>query len=176
MQRMQKTHDTAAHADILALVVPRRLTHFTLHFAKYQGSLVHAERVSDVPLKFRVLTDSAIIVLAAANALNIDLASKSASESRNQQRRRRGGDLLGEYIETVGRMAKACEALDHLEDYPFRTVMETAVCDLLDVVCELADRQHLGLKDVVTKRWAEVESRSQNAPLDRHGRNMTAVA
>src|SRR4051812_4652826 len=86
LQKAQHLHDVAAHQDIMHLIVPKRLRHFTLHFAKYQGAISKALRTSDRRALTRALTDSLIIILASANALNIKLWERVATSESDHAR------------------------------------------------------------------------------------------
>src|SRR5438067_1321862 len=125
LQAAQYRHDQAAHMDIAGLAVPQRVTHFTLHFSKYVGQLAHATRKTDDPLIQKVVTDSFVIALAAANAMNVDLQRRIEEGLYRSDLTELDSDgegtldaVLLRYAEVVGKMAKACEALDHMEDYP----------------------------------------------------------
>src|SRR4051812_30816103 len=73
LQSGQQRHDEFAHRDVLALSAARRVTHFTLHFAKYAGALLKAQRTGNQESTTRVLTDSLIIALACSNTVGIEL-------------------------------------------------------------------------------------------------------
>lgn len=140
--------------------VLRRLTHFTLHFSKYVGSLAKAYRERDNVLKHRVITDSFIIALAAANAMNVDLERQITSGVAKIDA---GGgirsceSLVMLYAEVVGEMAKACEALDHLEDYPYRSVLERSVVLVTQIIVRLAALEEIDLSATTVERWKSVE-------------------
>lgn len=158
LQVAQYRHDQTAHQDILALPLQRRLTHFTLHFAKYVGGLARAHRHGDRDLKRRVVTDSLVIALAMANAMDVDLQgclesdlSSTTDESSSFEH------ILLRYAEVVGEMSKACEALDHLEDYPFRAVLERDVSLLVPLIIQLAALDEFDLGSAVRERWSTLE-------------------
>jgi hypothetical protein len=164
LQAGQLRHDTVAHQDILHLILPRRLTHFTLHLAKYQAGLHGSLIPAASPTRQRLITDSMIIVLAAANGMKVDLRariSQSSTGSVFEANRTRTStsltDLVNGYIQSVGRMAKACEALDHLEDFPVRQVLELSVIELALTVGAISQVDGLDLKASVEKRWYEIE-------------------
>lgn len=169
LQIEQYRHDNKAHQDILGLPVPRRLAHFTLHFAKYVGSLSTALRDQNAELQVRIVTDSLIIALAAANAMNVDLERKiepsypSGSTDVNS--------LLWSYAEIVGEMAKACEATDHMEDYPSRAVMERNVARLIPLIRDFAGAINLDLTKAVKERWRILEQKSVLCIEDNPERN-----
>lgn len=160
-QAAQEQHDQLAHRDILSLPVPKRLTHFTLHFSKYVGLLAKALAVQDAkPLVARVITDSFVIVLASANALSLDLGASMDSQQADK------GPMPTDFLRLVlrfadltGGMAKACEALDHLEDYPFRSSLERATRSLVPTIVAMANSHGIDLSQTVTERWRAVEQK-----------------
>jgi hypothetical protein len=133
------------------------LTHFALHFAKYQGILVSATSDEDKKLRHRILVDSFIIALAAANGLGIKLAEWRQDSTQKLSERSSYGALLGAYVSTVGRIAKACEALDHNESYPSWAVLEESITVLTGTIRAFAAHEGIDLAIAVTRRWAEVE-------------------
>ncbi|SRR5258706_770300 len=163
LQAGQMHHDQIAHQDIWTLAVPHRLTHFTLHFAKYIGALVTANKTNDTELKKRVLTDSLVIALATANAVQVDLATSVETPNERSNTAdirllpRQFDSLTLELAEVVGRMAKACEAFDHAEKFPSRDVIEHSVSRLIPVIEGLAEIEGLDIVSCVTERWAAVE-------------------
>ncbi len=170
LQASQYQHDMHAHQDILSLIVPRRVTHFTLHFAKYAGYISKAIRSKDKGLLCRTLTDSVIIGLAAANAMNMDLldriqtAHTAVGNKWSKKAKVNCDDLLGDYSELVGNMAKACEALDHLENYPSREVLENSVVELVVLVDRFAQQERLNLPQQIMQRWDQVERKHLPTP------------
>lgn len=167
LQVGQYNHDVAAHQDILYCLVPKKLTHFTLHFAKYQGAIALAMRSESTESLHRALIDSMIIALAAANAMNIDISERvrnshqefSTDRAQNKADPLRN-DLLLEYVEIVARMAKACEVMDHLEDYPSRPVLERSVVELVILLGRFAQHEQIDLVAAISERWARVEQKT----------------
>ena len=164
LQVAQREHDLAAHQDILLLPIPRRLTHFTLHFAKYQGAIHRALRTGEEATAKRVLIDSLAIALAAANALNVDLAQRIGHGLQKLgpalDSEKSALSVLGYYCEIVGEMAKACEALDHLEAFPSRETLESSIVALIVVIERLADLCLVDLTSGLTARWKSAEAKS----------------
>lgn len=166
LQAAQYRHDQAAHMDIAGLPVPQRVTHFTLHFSKYVGQLASACRQGDERLKHKAITDSFVIVLAAANAMNVDLQRRleegrfdqetQALELDNQQTLE---SLVLKYAEVVGHMSKACEAMDHMEDFPSRSVQERGVVLLASIVRRLAEIASVDLAAAARNRWKQIEQK-----------------
>lgn len=161
LQHEQYLHDAAAHQDILNALVPKRLTHFTLHFSKYTGALLRARRTRDPLLRHKTLIDSFVIVLASANALVIRLSERLADAEDDTLLKQaiEDQDYFGAYAETVGELAKACEVADHLEAHPSRAVMEASILRLFWVVARWAEHERLDLVAAVRERWAGIEAK-----------------
>lgn len=182
LQVAQFRHDQIAHQDILGLNVPKRLTHFTLHFAKYAGTLAKAHRESDNCLKQKTLTDSFIILLAAANAMNLDLQKVEDAERRCESligasdSHPNFEQLLFSFVEVVGRMSKACEALDHLEDFPSRLVLEDSVILLLPIIRRLAALQAIDLRMRTSERWRSIEQKRLVTQENRPDHSLSSIA
>lgn len=161
LQIAQYRHDEIAHRDIAWLPVPKRLTHYTLHFAKYAGALVRANFAEDEAEAKRVLADAFAIVLAMANTLQIDLRERVRAESSDENLSNSDvQELLLHLSEAVGPMAKACEAIDHLENFPSRPTLDHGVLRVLEVISILAAKKGVSLPDLVTARWALAEKKS----------------
>jgi hypothetical protein len=176
LQLEQFRHDCVAHKDILKLPFQGRLKHFTLHFAKYQGWLLRTLQFGNVETTQRLITDSFIILLAAANTLDkklqADRESWSGSATTIDCRQ-----LILTYIETVADMAKACEAFDNSEEFPSQIVLEDSIDHLVRVILDLAAVKSVDLLTSVPKRWDQVERRlsvNRNGAIDRA--QSTAVA
>jgi hypothetical protein len=105
----------------------------------------------------RVITDSLIILLAAANALGVRLRADLSGEPRADTGPIGNDQLLDSYIETVGEMAKACEAFDHIKNFPSELVFKAAMARLTAVVIALAELNGVDLLTTVPKRWDQVE-------------------
>jgi len=167
LQRGQFKHDAIAHRDIQSLLLPQRLTHFTLHFAKYQGRLPQAFSDADKLLVKRLVTDTLIIALAAANGMNVNLQERFAhgasglrKGSRPRELREARFSLLLEFAEIVGNMAKACEVLDHLENYPSREVLERSTADIVELCFRIAELEQVDIVAAVVERWTEIAAKS----------------
>jgi len=73
LQKQQLAHDLEYSRDIMGMSEVNRLTHYTLHQAKYIGHLVGFDPRA---IKFTfndIVTNSFVVMLATANALKIDL-------------------------------------------------------------------------------------------------------
>lgn len=121
VQFAQFEHDEKYHREISRLSVQDRLRHMSLHFAKYAGRL-HDEP-SDEVIK-QTAVDTLIIAISCANILNRDVAAIAPSEAN-------GSVEIGQFSRTLsvaaGKMAGACERIDHLEDFPFRAAIKEQV-------------------------------------------------
>ncbi len=155
LQLEQFQHDETYHREIARLPVQRRLTHMSLHFAKYAGYL--AEGGDDVRSQ-QVATDVFVIVLSSANILNLQLsavidlqtelgASDEAGFARN-------------VCVAAGKMSAACEKLDHLEDFPFRATLRDGVLALARAVISYCSAKNWKLVELVTARRASIRSKS----------------
>lgn len=165
LQARQYEHDLAAHRAILLLPLGRRLTRFVLHLSKYQGRLITGPNGGSKDLRRRIITDSMIIILSAANALNFCLSDSRASINlrRDQPSDADAKKLLVHYVSTVGYMAEACEAIDHGGDYPVTDVIKKGLRALFSITAALAALEGVDLLLTIPERWAEVEHASTNS-------------
>ncbi|MBY8332387.1 hypothetical protein [Qipengyuania pacifica] len=123
IQFAQFEHDEKYHPEISRLPVQDRLRHMTLHFAKYAGRL--SEGPTDADFE-RLATDALIIGISCANTLNIDLSKVGDAISPDQR-----DEFARQMTVYAGRMASACERLDHLEDFPFRPTLAEQVLKVI---------------------------------------------
>lgn len=152
LQWEQFEHDEKYHREIARLTVQDRLKHMALHFAKYAGE-IFAGPSED---KFRrLVTDTLIIGISAANTLNIRLADNVGQTDAGN-----ASDFDRQLVVAAGRMATACEKLDHLEDFPFRSHIAGEVLKIIDsAIAVFVDREW----DVVIsikERLAPVKAKS----------------
>lgn len=125
VQFAQFEHDEKYHREICRLSTQDRLRHMALHFAKYAGRL--HEGPEDKLYK-QIAVDSMIIAVSCANIMNIDLPSVLQTTSMPTLTRSTFAKRLSI---AAGRMAAACEKLDHLEDFPFRRTLTTEALAIL---------------------------------------------
>ena len=136
LQLEQLKHDEKYHRDIHVLPLHQRMNHMALHFAKYSGRIAEYLKSNDVRSMNKTMMDTFLMSLVTANILNIrladhmrfaqderietliDLASALAADADYIYRDR--GWLLEAFAIPSGRLAKACETLDHVEGYPYR--------------------------------------------------------
>jgi hypothetical protein len=133
LQFKQLKHDEIYHSDICLLRIQARIAHHTLHLGKYSGKMAQAlvtkEGVDSKSLTKTVL-DALIIVMSSANTLNLPLWNITGAEEDLQgalDGRQQSGDEQAHilsYVIIVGKLAKAVEALDHVESFNSRTAYE----------------------------------------------------
>jgi hypothetical protein len=174
LQLRQREHDIKSHKDIYYLPNPERVKHFTFHIAKYAGRLADPGQSEE---NFTLtLVDIFIIALSASELLAINLSRELSGEtdaSKHINLQNFGLALSNQLFKgvisrdwyfrqttrTAGQMSKACESLDHLEDFPFREVIKKAVINLL--LTTIATTSYLGidLTSRVNERWKAIEAR-----------------
>jgi hypothetical protein len=154
-QRGQAHHDSACHADVLALPIQDRLKHFVLHFAKYVGGLVELQASTESSLRQRrLLTDAFIICLAMANCLNLRLSARIAVGPDGHTHD--SVSVTRSLAIITGRMAKACEAMDHVERFDIRGELEKNVLEIAALVLNAANVFSIDLGLEVAERWSGV--------------------
>jgi hypothetical protein len=176
LQREQFEHDERFHREISRLPIHARLNHMALHFCKYTGQLATLIRSKDDQLRAKTITDSFIISLCSANALNFDLSKAVAPILANSATLHDLGHYLVEKLSSdtelddnwllithareAAKMARACEKIDHLEEYPFRREIQDAVVLLCQTALMAAFVNDLDLEDAVHKRREEIRDRA----------------
>lgn len=176
LQSLQHTHDENYHQDIWCLPFNARIKHMVLHFAKYTGKFLLAEENQDASLFGPTVVDAWIITLASANMLNLKLASALDLDSATKADLLSVGQALlashfasarnpyllaiHEIGKITGRMAKACESLDHMEAFDSRETLERGALDMAKLCLALAASLDFDLIPLVHARWKEVESKS----------------
>jgi hypothetical protein len=180
LQRLQQRHDEVAHRDILNFDLYKRLKHMVLHFYKYAGKVELARQSSDKLALRRILMDAFIICMASANALNVSLGAHidDLAESLDVDalansiaRRFPVGDVFGDALQHLvligGRMAKAIESSDHMEDGNPRSEMNLLVPELAVALLAVCSRLGVGLESDIRIRLAAVEGKSIFAQRER---------
>ncbi|SRR5258708_2281980 len=155
----QLAHDSRYHRDIQGLALGPRLQHLALHFAKYVGRIAESGRTSIQPMPLPTLIDCLIISLSACNALGIDSRAIFGAANRPSHRPSNVSQLALELAVPVGRLAKVCEALDHLEELPYASQMRQTVAQIVRVL--LVSWPELYTATIcsdVRARWLEIES------------------
>ncbi|WP_139199084.1 hypothetical protein [Pseudomonas panipatensis] len=141
LQWKQLQHDEKYHKDIWLLNVQQRITHMTLHLAKYSAKLSVAAFENDETEFKRTIVDCLIILFSSANIFNSRIYDISLSEQEKDfpdvksladhlirtEHSESPNDRLGkfskEFSVQTGIMCKAAESLDHLEPFPFRQTL-----------------------------------------------------
>ena len=171
LQREQQAHDKDYHPDILSLDTTKRVIHMSLHNAKYAARFVAAFEDHDEVLHRKTLTDAFIISVATANALTYDLRKSISNEMSNlddlnalgsELQKVQGSNLTfhRRYAAQVGQMAKACESLDHLENYPFREKLTEANNTIFKLLLSDAANKKIDLASEYRARLSQVEANS----------------
>ncbi len=171
LQKAQLRHDEAFHQDILVLETSRRAKHMALHNAKYTGRFVAAIEDGDNDLFEQTLTDAFIISLATANTFSQDLRSSLPVEDDKGRRLNEIGALISastknrssfirSYAHHTGCMAKACESLDHLEDFSFRPQLMQSNAGIFSSILAEAEARQIDISEAYSRRIADVETKS----------------
>lgn len=156
IQLEQFQHDELYHREISRLTTQAKLKHMALHFAKYAGNLM--ESGGDPAAFRRIVTDVFVIATSTANALNVRLANEIADVAALNV------DSMAAMSEALtinaGRMAAACEKLDHLEDYPFRPVIKAAAIELLRASLSVCRKEGWVIQELVSSRLQPIKEKS----------------
>ena len=161
LQISQWRHDQKCHQDVVVLDLKSKLTHFALHQAKYAGRLFEAWRNRRDDIFESILLDSLIIGLASANALGVRLKDSVLIEWNSSGFK---ADDIESVIERimidVGGIAKAMEALDHIEKYDSRGELETHTKGLVKAVLQFFVKRERDISSLVRARWGQIESKN----------------
>lgn len=173
LQKLQYAHDEFSHRDILSFDLYKKLKHMVLHFYKYTGKIEVARETRDEEELRRVLLDAYIICMASANALNLSLGDCINTESevgeldslaRVLAQNIHAPDLFLEAVRQFvligGKMAKAVESSDHMEQGDPRSQMELLIPKLTEFVLGLLGKMRGGLESDIRNRLAGVEQKS----------------
>jgi hypothetical protein len=174
LQWQQLRHDELYHREIARLTVGDRMKHMALHLAKYVGHFAELDaQMNNDRQVLQNLVDVYIISMSSANTVNLDLgralhptygevASLLELGQRLIRTRDRAGnaqDFTHELAIGVGRLAKACESLDHVEAFPFREGMQAAVLTIFETVVAETARRRIDLASASNARLDEVRGR-----------------
>jgi hypothetical protein len=163
LQRRQQRHDMTYHPDILSLTTTERLKHMALHNAKYAARFVDSEYTKDDEAYNSTLIDAFVISVATANTLTLNLAESLNERSRNSSNSNmmeNNPPFSHLYLREVGLMAKACESIDHLEDYPFRESISRANLNMFSLLQAEAVNRDIDIFSVYESRLLDVEKSS----------------
>ncbi len=177
LQVEQHAHDEKYHREIARLSVHQRLSHMALHFSKYTGKIA---ALRDPAAIVPIYVDALIIAISTANILNVelwdllgeqgqefpgllafgralavDLRMDVASHSR----------LIRRTAIAAGRVAAACEKIDHLEDIPYRSEIKAGIAQISELSLAYISSQGADPAQLVRQRLANVKQR-----LKLHGR------
>ena len=175
LQARQREHDIKAHKDIYYLPNPERIKHFTFHVAKYAGRLATPDESDKIFIL--TLVDTFIIALSASELLAINLPRELGVPEHTSTyvdlkdfgsalsvQLFRGAISRDWYFrqlaQIAGQMSKACESLDHLEDFPFREVITKAVINILLTTIAAAAFLEIDLISQVYARWNAIEAKN----------------
>lgn len=153
VQLAQFEHDEKYHREICRLSTQDRLRHMSLHFAKYAGRLL--DDPSDADFR-QIAVDTMVIAVSCANILNVDLLGKFVPFA--------GKLAQPEYTRRLaiaaGKMAAACEKLDHLEDFPFRPTLTTQALGILTDSVALFQTEGWEPVQEMSQRLAKIKAKS----------------
>jgi hypothetical protein len=168
LQREQFEHDELFHKEISRLNVHARLNHMALHFCKYTGQLATVCASGDGELRSKTIIDSFIISLSSANILSLNLSEHVAPKLGYAATPRDLGLhladhlypttslddrwLLAAHAVNAGKLARACEKIDHLEAFPFRDELREAVLRLCQIALIGASANNFDLFSAVQER------------------------
>ncbi|HGW5536615.1 hypothetical protein IPC451_02060 [Pseudomonas aeruginosa] len=173
LQRLQHEHDKIAHQDILSFSLHKRLKHMVLHFYKYAGKIQIAWEDNDLQTFRKSLIDSFIICMASANAMNLslgkvmpaelvasDLDGLAAAISEGLSVQDLYASSIRDFLIIGGKMAKALESADHMEDGNPRGEMRVLLPDLTISVLGHLGKLDGELEEEIRSRLLSVEQKS----------------
>ncbi|HCC3245754.1 TPA: hypothetical protein JD771_002471 [Legionella pneumophila subsp. pneumophila] len=145
LQKNQLIHDEKYHRDIFFLKTQDKVKHIVLHLAKYLGKLCE-EQNKDI-----VFSDVLICCLALGNSLRKVLKYNYIKNERGFP------NFIYEYTVSLGRMAKACESLDHLEDYPSFTTLFEEANNIFSITLSYLHEVDIDSYKLIKDRWSYLE-------------------
>ena len=177
LQFKQLEHDQLFHPDILCLPVQRRACHMALHFAKYAGKLTIAKQEQNRELLLETLNDVFIICLSTSNMFNKNISEFEGLNKINSnlsindigQKLTATDNISKEDVFTfstemitieAGKMAKAIESLDHLENFPYREELLSSLAVIVETVLISLSFMNVDIIDTVLSRLDFVERKS----------------
>jgi hypothetical protein len=176
LQVEQHHHDETYHREIARLSLHQRLNHMALHFAKYVGKIAAATSIVDT---IPAYTDTLIIGISTTNILNEEIWNLvgrdqefpgllSFGRALSHDVKNALGDqneLLRETSIAAGRIAAACEKIDHLEEIAFRSEVKLGLKNLLTLSLAVLASHGIDPAIAIRDRLQSVKSR-----LKLHGR------
>lgn len=176
LQREQFEHDERFHKEILRLNIHARLNHMALHFCKYTGQFAAVCASGDAELRSRTIIDSFIISLCSANVLNLNLTEYVApalgltatfrdiglhlANRLYPEARLDDSWLLLTHAIHSGKMAKACEKIDHLEAFPFRDELNDSVIKICQIAIVAAIANNIDILSSIRGRRTSIRQRN----------------
>ena len=137
----QLIHDRAFHQDIDCLNPKEKYSHFAHHIAKYTPELVD----SNGSVNYRVLADLLIITTSMANACRISIKdvwkntlNEESSAHGHKYRKMTVDDAEIITLKFMARksadLGKACEALDHIENFSTGAAIKSTIQDIYNFI------------------------------------------
>lgn len=177
LQKDQLYHDELFHRDIAQLSAHHRINHMALHFTKYVGNICDVIlNNKDQSLLRKNIIDAFVISVSSANILNIRVSDALLAtipvecdtfpELADELVKHLNIDtkdplwLVKHYPVAVGRLAKACEAVDHLEPFRFRESISEQVIKIQALMIVAADQLNIDLSVEVPLRLEGVKKKS----------------
>lgn len=154
LQLKQHHHDLGYHQDIISLGTQDRAKHLVLHFSKYCGKLTEK---NDKTIVDRTLVDIMICCFSFANLLNIDLDAATDNPKINTLE---FDNFPNSLVIATGKMAKACEAMDHLEPYPSHDELSQQLKNVTNLTINAFVQNNLNMDKLISKRWETIEKKS----------------
>ena len=174
LQLEQLKHDQKYHRDICILPIHQRINHMALHFSKYSGRIAEYYGSNDARPLNSTIIDTFIISLVSANIMNILLADHIpfANDNELNSLKELGSSLVDNtdydyrdrswLLKAIaipsGRLAKACESLDHIDTYSYREQMVKCTAEICVVALVAATTREIDLRQLAKQRLSEVES------------------
>jgi hypothetical protein len=106
-----------------------------------------------------LLTDIFIMSLSGANALPYDLSKGLVQPPKGIKPVKTKVALVNALAQINGRMAKALEAHDHMENYPVRPELEASLSRLCYFALAAAQATNFDIVEETRSRWSAIEQR-----------------
>lgn len=179
LQWKQLQHDEKYHKEIWLLTVQQRITHMTLHLAKYSAAITVAAFDKDKKHFEKAIVDTVIISMSSANIFGARIYDIALSEQEKicesieeltaLSLDRYHSDIsdlsLLEFAKQIaihiGRMCKSAESLDHLEIFPYRETMLECLASLFKIaLCSFKFVSDASLEEKISTRLMAVERKN----------------
>lgn len=147
LQKAQLSHDEKFHRDVLSLPLQDKVKHILLHLTKYLGKLL-TEKNKEV-----IFSDILICCLALGNSLKNVLNAEDAQNPIDFD------VFIYNYAVSLGKMAKSCEALDHIENYPSHAVLIEEINNILSITFSYLNLIGKDYKKIINCRWDYIASK-----------------